>query len=299
MKDLLRLVRAMSEVLAAEESATRSLARLIAQDAAGALASLHADLEAANTNARRPVARQSTQICVIPIRGAISHHDASGGTSTDEIAAQLTMAVGSPQIDAILLDVDSPGGTIDGVPELADRIYAARETKPIVAIANGLMASAAYWIASAAGEVVVTPSGQVGSIGVLQLHEDWSKALDQEGVKITVISAGKFKTEGAPWGPLSAEAENFRRQRVEEVYGWFVKAVAVHRRDSQANVRSGYGEGRVLGATQAVNAKLADRVGTFEETIERLARKVDRAARRGSSAAMLGRHLALDADPLA
>lgn len=294
MKDLLRLMRALTEPLAAEENAILNLARMIRSNPAGAIAALHAEVGAASSGRR--ATRESAKIAVIPVHGAIAQHPQSGGTSTDEIGSMLAAALSSTQVDGILLDVDSPGGTIGGVPELAAKIYEAREVKPIVALANGLMASAAYWLGSAATEVVVTPSGEVGSIGVYMLHEDWSKNLEQEGVRITAISAGKFKMEGAPWEPLSAAAESFRRQRVEEVYGWFVRGVATHRRDSQANVRNGYGEGRVLGAAQSVEAKLADRVGTFEETVGRLATRVERAARRGPSAALLARRLALDVE---
>ena len=241
-----------------------------------------------------PPPTESPMIAVIRIWGVIAQHPQSLGLSVDEIGMALDAALASAQVDGILLDIDSPGGSVGGVPELAARILAARERKPIWAIANGLMASAAYWIGSAAADVVVTPSGEVGSIGVYMLHEDWSKNLEQDGIKITAISAGKYKTEGAPWGSLSAETEAVYRQRVDEVYGWFVKAVAMQRKDSQVNVRGGYGQGRVLGATQSVQANLADRVATYDETVARLADRVKRSARRGQSAELLGRRLELD-----
>lgn len=255
---------------------------------------LHAELAIAAPRARQ-ASRETPTIAVIPIQGMISQHSQSLGTSTDEIGAMFDRALANPEVDAILLDVDSPGGTIGGVPELGDKMLAAKGQKPIWAFANGLMASAAYWIGSVADEVVVTPSGLVGSIGVYMLHEDWSQNLAQEGVKVTAVSAGKYKTEGAPWEPLSLEAESHIRSLVEEAYGWFVQAVSKGRKDSQANVRNGYGEGRVLGATDALRAKLVDRVATWEETVGRLATKVKRKTyRSGPSADLLGRKLALD-----
>ncbi len=132
------------------------------------------------------------------------------------------------------------------------------------------MASAAYWIGAAAKELVVTPSSEVGSIGVYLLHEDWTASLEAEGVKVTEIAAGKFKTEGAPWKELDDTGREFLQARVAEVYGWFVRDVARFRGDTPANVRGGYGEGRVLSAKPALEAKLVDRIATIEETIERV-----------------------------
>jgi signal peptide peptidase SppA len=229
---------------------------------------------------------------VIPIQGIIAEHPQSLGISTEEIGAQFDAAMASRSINAILFDVDSPGGTVNGVSDLAAKIFAARGTKPTLAISRSLMASAAYWLASAADEVMVTRDGETGSIGVYTVHEDWTQALEQEGVTITPISAGKYKLEGAPWAPLGEEAQAVLQARVDEVYGWFVKAVSAHRHDTQANVRSGYGEGRVLGAEQSVKAGLADRIGTFEDAIARLSARVER--RGGASAHYRERELALD-----
>lgn len=300
MKQIPLLIDALSAPLAIRQTTLETFVRVFRSKLGGAWfngAELHAELGIAAPRPRQG-AREAPTVAVIPVQGVIAQHPQSLGTSTDEIGAALNAALVNDRVDAILLDVDSPGGTVGGIPELAAKIAEATQVKPIVALANSMMASAAYWLASQADEVVVTPSGEVGSIGVYMVHEDWSKNLEQEGVSITAISAGKFKTEGAPWEPLGAEAEAFRRARVEEVYGWFVKAVASGRRDSQANVRNGYGEGRVLGAVQAVNAKLADRVGTFEDTVMRLATRVQRRASRGASASLLRRRLTLDSDPL-
>ena len=297
-----QLVHALSaQPLVMERRTLEALVDVFRRKLAGASFTgeqLHAELGVAAPRTRSP--REGAGIAVIPIQGVFTQHPSfSLGTSTDEIGQALNVALASNQVDAILLDVDSPGGTIGGVPELADKIAAARQQKPIVAFANGLMASAAYWLSAAASEVVVTPSGEVGSIGVYMLHEDWSRNLAQEGVTVTAISAGKYKTEGAPWEPLNAEAEAHMRAMVDEAYGWFVKAVADGRHDSQANVRAGYGEGRVLGAKEALRAKLVDRVATYDETVQRLATRVTRANRRGASADVLGRRLALDTENLA
>jgi len=153
---------------------------------------------------------------------------------------------------------------------LADEIMAGRAQKKIVAVANGMAASAAYWLACCATELVVTPSGQVGSIGVFAAHEDMSKALEQEGVKVSLVSAGKFKTEGNPYEPLSDEARAALQAKVDEFYGMFVKSVAKGRGVSQASVRDGYGQGRMLLASAAVKEGLADSISTLDQVLSKL-----------------------------
>ena len=154
--------------------------------------------------------------------------------------------------------------------ELATEIVKARAQKPVVAVANSLAASAAYWIGCSAGEFYVTPGGEVGSIGVWQAHFDYSKALEEEGVKPTLISAGKFKVEGNPYVPLDPEAQAFMQSRVDDYYNAFIKAVAKGRGVSVADVRDGMGEGRVLGADAALAAKMVDGIATFDDVLAKM-----------------------------
>ena len=127
------------------------------------------------------------------------------------------------------MNVDSPGGLIDLVPETAALIRTVRETKPVIAVANTYAASAAYWLASQASDLVVTPSGEVGSIGVYMPHLDVSGWEEQQGVKTTLISAGKYKTERSPFEPLSDEAAAAMQDTVDKYYGMFTYGVAVGR----------------------------------------------------------------------
>jgi signal peptide peptidase SppA len=156
------------------------------------------------------------------------------------------------------------------VDELATEIRQARGKKPIVAVANSLMASAAYWICCSADEVVCTPNGQVGSIGVLVLHVDQSAANEIDGLKPTIISAGKYKSELNPHAPLEPEARSYLQSSVDDYYGAFTGAVAAGRHVSRDRVQSGYGQGRVLGARQALSVGLIDRIATLDATIQRL-----------------------------
>ena len=253
-------------------------------------AKIHAELGVATPTQRRE-ARESG-IAVIPILGVIEHRMQSLGTSVEEIDMAFDVAIASKRVDGIVFDVDSPGGGVTGLPELAEKIRAAGKIKPIATISNGMMASAALWLGSAAREVWAIRSGDTGSLGVFMLHIDESKALEDEGVVVTEFSAGKFKTEGAPWKPLSEEAAEFFQERVNEVYGWFVAAMAEFRGDTPANVRKGFGEGRLLGAKQAKAAKLVDRIGTFEEVVSRVAQLGSKP--KGRRAAILREQMALD-----
>ena len=215
-------------------------------------------------------------IAVLPLYGLISQRmnmmtEMSGGTSTQMFAGAFRQLVADESIKAIIIDVDSPGGSVYGVDELSKEIFDARGRKPVVAVANSLMASAAYYIAASADEVVVTPGGEVGSIGVLAVHQDLSGAYEQMGVRHTIISAGKYKGEATDIQPLSDEALQAVQARVNEYYSMFVGAVARGRGVSASEVRSGFGEGRVVGAKQAVSLGMADRIGTIEETIIRFA----------------------------
>jgi signal peptide peptidase SppA len=213
-------------------------------------------------------------VAVIPIRGVIAHRmggmdDMSGGTSAEMIGRMLASVAKDDSIGTIVYDVDSPGGTVPGVQELASQMFALRGQKQQIAHVNDLAASAAYWLASQADEVVSIPSGTAGSIGVFTVHQDLSEALAKEGIKVDVIRAGKYKVEGNPFEPLSEDGRAFIQARVDEAYGEFVKAVARGRGVNVSDVKGGYGEGRALGARDALKAGLIDRIATFDETLAR------------------------------
>lgn len=220
---------------------------------------------------------QGRGVGVLPVRGTIAHRmgamdESSGGVSTERLSGMLSQLMADDSVGTILLDIDSPGGTVTGVSEFAAQVFDARSkgTKRIVALVNGMAASAAYWIAAQADEIVSIPSGVSGSIGVFTAHQDLSAALEQQGVKVTMISAGKHKVDGNPFEPLSDEHKAFVQARVDEAYGQFIKDVARGRGVAASDVRKGYGEGRALTAKDAKAAGLIDRIATADETISRL-----------------------------
>jgi signal peptide peptidase SppA len=260
-----------------------ALATVISRWTQGAPASDAAMFQVQTDRVLRDTRRQTSAaisgggIAVIPIYGVITQRgnmvdDVSGPgmVSTQIVTQMLRQAVADDAVSQILLDIDSPGGSVYGVSELSDAILSARAQKPVVAIANSLAASAAYWIGSQAGEFYVTAGGEVGSIGVWQAHQDYSKAMDEAGVKTTLISAGKFKVEGNPYAPLDEEAQGFMQSRVDDYYASFTKAVAKGRGVPITQVRDGMGQGRVLGADAALAQNMVDGIASFDQVLSKM-----------------------------
>jgi signal peptide peptidase SppA len=187
--------------------------------------------------------------------------------STLHLARTVNQLAADPQVSSILLDIDSPGGAVTGTAEAGDAIFAARQKKPVVALVNALAASAAYWIASQASEIIAIPSGDAGSIGVFVAHTDCSKMLDEAGVKITYIHAGEHKVDGNSTQPLSASAKEYYQSEVDDIYRAFLKAVARGRRTSVQNVQQNFGKGRTVSAANALRLGMVDRIETPDNAL--------------------------------
>lgn len=215
-------------------------------------------------------------VAVVPVIGPITKRDTMfsflfGGTSVNRLIAQVKALRADESVSAVLLNVDSPGGSSSGLTELAAEIRSLRESKRVVAIVNDMAASGGYWIASQANEIVGTPSSLTGSVGAYTLHVDYSGALAKEGIKPTYIYAGKHKVDGNPYEPLSDEAKAHAQSIVDSIYATFVNDVATGRGVSAATVRSDYGEGRVLVAKDAKAAGMIDRIDTYSGVLSRMA----------------------------
>ena len=256
----------------------------------GVMDSIKADRAVREARRQASSGMSSGGIAVLPLYGVVTQRgnmveDVSGpgSVSTQQFASALRQALADDTVSQILIDIDSPGGSVYGVAELADEIISARSQKPVVAVANSLAASAAYWIGCAASELYVTPGGEVGSIGVWQAHFDYSQALAAEGVAPTLISAGKYKVEGNPYAPLDAEAQGFMQSRVDDYYAAFTKGVARGRGVPIAQVRDGMGQGRVLGADSALAQAMVDGVATFDDVVSKMRREAKSSARPGAS----------------
>jgi signal peptide peptidase SppA len=211
-------------------------------------------------------------VAIVPIRGVITPRPSwMGGTDLQSFGRRLHDAVTDEDVSTIVLNIDSPGGSTDLVPETAAAIRAAREAKAVIAVANTMAASAAYWLASQAGELVITPSGEVGSIGVFSLHEEFSKMDEAVGITTTIIRSVPHKFEGNPYEPLSEDAAEHIQAAVNDFHQMFVADVAKGRGVKAPDVRSNFGEGRMVLAKKAVAAGMADRVATLDDVLRKLA----------------------------
>ena len=228
--------------------------------------------------AARPgtVPKVSGAVAILPLYGVLvpkanEFTDLFGMTGMNRFGMMFQAALSNDSIKGIVIDVDSPGGTVAGTAELANLLYESRTSgKPTVAVANGLAASAAYWIATSAKTMVVTPSGEVGSVGVFMVHTDYSEMLKQDGIKPTLIHAGKYKVEGNPYEPLSDEGREHLQASVDESYDNFVGALARNREASKSHVLAKFGEGRMLRAKPAREANMVDRVQTMQEVLRQM-----------------------------
>lgn len=233
-----------------------------------------AEIPKAATKEVRPKA--SGKIAVLPMHGPIMQRsdiwmEVFGGTSTDNFGAMFDEVMRDSSIKGVIVDIDSPGGTVPGVQELSDKIHAARGQKPVVGIANSMAASAAYWVGSAFDRLYVSPGGNVGSIGVYSMHMDYSKMFDEAGISTTIFQVPKYKAEFSPFAPLSQESKDHEQGEIERIYGDFVSAVARNRNATPSDVRKKFGEGRTVDARKAVELGMADRVATLDQVISRMA----------------------------
>jgi signal peptide peptidase SppA len=208
----------------------------------------------------------------IIMRGSLMKGTSSfGGTSTVQLRRDIRQAVADPNISGILLDVDSPGGTVAGTADLAAEVRAARKKKPVYAHIDDLGASAAYWVASQADQVFANDkTALVGSIGTLMTVYDYSGQAEKEGVKTLVFSTGPLKGAGAPGSPVTDEHRAYFQGLVDDSQASFDAAVRAGRGMSAAQLAA-VRTGAVFTASQALELKLIDGIRSVDRTIESLA----------------------------
>lgn len=210
-------------------------------------------------------------IAVIPVIGTVSKRfnmfmKISGGVSTEMLKSDISAALSDKKVKGIVLDIESPGGAVDGTKELADFIFESRNKKPIISYANGLMASAAYWFGSAAHAIVTNDTAIVGSIGVALTHYDMSGADKANGVVRTEIFAGKYKRLASSEKPLSEEGQEYLQSMVDQIYGIFVESVAKNRGISNEEALI-FANGKEFFGKEALENGLVDHIGTLQTAI--------------------------------
>jgi signal peptide peptidase SppA len=233
--------------------------------------SIAAEFEArVDPRSERRVAGQPGNVAVIPVRGVIipkaNFYEVLGlATSVQTIGLQMRAAIEDPAIKAVVMDVNSPGGIVSGVTELANELRGMRGRKPIVAQADHLMASAAYWIASSADEIVASPGAAVGSVGVYGMHVDQSRLLDQMGLKVTMIADPAEKAEGNAFEPLSADAADHMRKMIAYHRALFRADVAAGRGIAPSDVADNWA--RVYTPPEAKAMNMINKVRSMAETL--------------------------------
>jgi signal peptide peptidase SppA len=219
---------------------------------------------------------------VITITGSLINRGSwigsnSGETSYEGIKHQLSRAGADNRVKSVILDMETPGGQAVGAFEAAAAVRELSSKKPVIAVVNGMAASGGYVLAAGATKIITTPSGMLGSIGVVMLHLDHSEQLKAEGVSPTFIIAGARKVDGNPLEPLTDNAKQELQAEVNQFYDLFVDNVAAGRGRRTTAKAARDTEARTYVGKQAIDAKLADDVGTFEDVLHELGRKARRA----------------------
>lgn len=238
------------------------------------------DIDAIEARVGRPLANEQQDyrledggVAVLPIEGVLAPKAnlfmrISGGASTQMLMRQVHSLQADQRVRSVVLAVDSPGGSVLGTPALAQAVRELADAKPVVAVSQGTMASAAYWIGSAANAVYIEGStDQVGSIGVVARHDYEPRS----GRISTEITAGRYKRIAGPNAPLSEEGQAYLQQQVDHIYSVFVDAVAAHRGVAAGEVLERMADGRVFIGQQAIDAGLVDGVSTVDAMVDRLA----------------------------
>lgn len=213
-------------------------------------------------------------VAVLPLIGVMAKRanlfmQISGGVSTEIFANEYRAALADPDVSAIVINADTPGGAVDGTPDLAELVYSSRGTKPVLAWSNGTVASAGIYVATAADRLYISSDVVcTGSIGVRQDHIDVSRREDMKGVKRTTLTAGKYKAMAGSNAPLSESGRAYIEDQLNHIYSVFVDAVARHRGMSVDDVLDRAADGRVFLGKQGIDAGLVDGIMTFEQVLD-------------------------------
>ena len=204
-------------------------------------------------------------VAIIEATGTLVHRgeyvgESSGTTSYEGLVAQIEAAAADPQVRGIALEIDSFGGEVAGAFDLADAVRAAREAKPIWAFVAESALSAGYAIASQADRIILPRTGEVGSIGVLVMHADFSQRLSDEGVRVSLIHAGAHKVDANPYEPLPEDVREELQAEVDALRDIFLATVAAGRAGRLPTEAAAATQARVYRGRRAVDAGLADEV---------------------------------------
>lgn len=256
------------------------------------------DIEAVEARLGRPLANEQQDyqlrdggIAVLPVYGAIANKAnmfmrISGGTSAQMLVKQIDSMAADPRVRGAVLEYDTPGGSVFGIPEAGAAIKRLSAMKPTASVSTGVMASAGYWLGSGANAVYASgPTDIIGSIGVVMTHNYNPRG---NGGQTTEITAGKYKRMGSDTAPLDAEGKAYLQQQVDHLYGVFVDTVAENRGVSAQTVLERMADGRVFIGSQAKDAGLIDGFATVDDLVEQMATSPDKFTQRRKAVFALG-----------
>ncbi|RBQ24488.1 hypothetical protein ALNOE001_01430 [Candidatus Methanobinarius endosymbioticus] len=212
-------------------------------------------------------------VAVVPVTGEIGYSASSENASVanPEVFNQIMdEAMNDPSVGAIVLDINSPGGSPVAGDEMLKKVNTS--AKPVVARISDTGSSTAYMVASGADDIVASPSSWVGSIGVILTLSDLSEYYDKEGTNIYSITGGKYKDIGSDYRNLTGEERNMLQEMVDEEYDYFIKLIAQNRNLTVDHVKK-VAEGRPFTGKQGLNASLVDHLGGKEYAIDLAANK--------------------------
>lgn len=199
-----------------------------------------------------------------------------GVPSYEDIRSRVAEAADNADIKAILLSLDTPGGHANGTAKLSRFISdVSSKVKPVVTFNDGSMASAGLWYGTAVSQVVSDEDSRTGSLGVLALHLDYTKMLENDGVKATVLRTSPYKALGNPYEPLTEEAKKSMMEDLNAMHNSFVNAVAVNRNIDPAEVQKKIATGKMYPAKQALELGVVDRILSLDETVARMLKAFD------------------------
>jgi len=217
------------------------------------------------------------QVAVVNVFGAIAAASGEGGLlgggqSAESIIEQLRRATEDEQVAAIVLRINSPGGSAAASQEIYEQVVRSARSKPVYASLADVAASGGYYIAAGADQIYANPASITGSIGVIFMQADLSGLLGRLGVKTAVIKSGKFKDMGSFARSLSPEERALVQGLINDTYEQFLEAVAKGRKLPVARVRQ-LADGRIYSGRQALKVKLVDKIGGLQDTVEAVARE--------------------------
>ncbi len=234
---------------------------------------------------RRPTRRYEVRdrVALVPIDGVLTRRanmmdEMSGGTSMETIGRDIQVAALDDGVDGIVLMVSSPGGTVAGTETLANIVASASQVKPVAAWAEQ-MCSAAYWIGCSAGSVwAAAKTSEIGSIGVVSAHKDISGADEKAGVKVTEITAGRYKRIASAHEPLSKEGREYIQAQIDELYVHFIDHVAARRNVTAEKVHEIMADGREFSGQKAAAVGLVNGIASLDEVMNKV--RADASAKR-------------------